>query len=133
MLASGFSIRGKIEVPFVSWDTLVSLGSSQSALVDRVTLPPTFISKNRLCFHWKCYAKKCISTEQFTIQGDTFPVQSEIVNYDLWMRREGFSPTTVQFTRTVRRIIEESDDSQDWLDELDWIRTRTPNQTSTLC
>ncbi len=59
MLASGFSIRGNIKVPFVSWDTLVSLESSQSALLYRVTLPPTFISKNRLCFHWKCYAKKC--------------------------------------------------------------------------
>src|SRR2546425_10053807 len=68
--------------------------------------------------------KKCISTELFLIQKEASQtnLQSEVVNYSLWMRREGFSPTTIQFrARTVRRMglrlgtLLDGDAVKDWI------------------
>src|SRR3989442_2152714 len=71
--------------------------------------------------------KKCISTELVTIPRDACPpsLSSEVVNYSLWMRREGFSPTTIQFrARTVRRMglrlgtLLDGDAVKDWVANL---------------
>ncbi len=68
--------------------------------------------------------KKCISTDTITTQRDTLPgnLQSEVVNYSLWMRREGFSPTTIGFrTRTVRRMAQQLGTLLDGDKVKDWV------------